>query len=95
VRGAAGQAEAAGRLFAAADALRDAIDLPLSPSDRADLAPYLAAARARLDGATWDAAWEEGRAMSPERAITTALGDAPEASGFSMQGAEAASAAVS
>lgn len=77
VRGAAGQAEAAGRLFAAADALRDAIDLPLSPSDRADLAPYLAAARARLDGATWDAAWEEGRAMSPERAIAAALGDAP------------------
>ncbi len=72
-RGAAGQAEAAARLFAAAGALRDAIDLPLSPSDRADLAPYLAAARARLDGAAWDIAWEEGRAMSPEHAVAEAL----------------------
>jgi len=33
------------------------------------LAPYLAAARARLDAAAWDSAWATGRALSLEQAI--------------------------
>jgi DNA-binding NarL/FixJ family response regulator len=36
----------------------------------------IAAARAQLDAATWEAAWAEGRAMSLEQAIAYALEDA-------------------
>ncbi len=38
----------------------------------------LAAARSRLDEASWIAAWAEGRAISPEQAVEYALeGDDP------------------
>ena len=36
----------------------------------------LAAARAQLDEAAWNAAWAEGRAMTLEQAVTYALEDA-------------------
>jgi len=38
-----------------------------------NLAPYLAAARARLDAAAWTVAWAEGHALSVEHAIAEAM----------------------
>jgi len=69
----AGQAERAVRLFAATDALRDAINQPLHPDHRVTLEPYLAAARARLDATVWTVAWAEGHALSVEHAIAEAM----------------------
>lgn len=71
-----GQPVRASRLWGAAEALREVIGLPLSPFDRAhyDYERYLDIARSRLDEAAWTAAWEEGRAMTPERAAGYALG---------------------
>jgi len=76
------------RLLAAAEALRDAIDWPLLPigqpaqvTDRIALVPSLAAIRARLDGAAWDVAWEEGRAMTLEQAIACALDESCRCAG--------------
>jgi DNA-binding NarL/FixJ family response regulator len=42
--------------------------------DHYDYEGYLAAARSGLGEATFDAAWSEGRTMSPEQAIEYALG---------------------
>ncbi|HSH80543.1 MAG TPA: tetratricopeptide repeat protein, partial [Herpetosiphonaceae bacterium] len=63
----------AARLFGASDALRAAINAPMWPAERADYERNLAAARARLDEATWQAGWAEGRAMPLEEAVAYAL----------------------
>jgi DNA-binding CsgD family transcriptional regulator len=67
------QGERAARLWGAAEALREEIGSPLQPSDRPDYDHSVATARAHLDGAAWEAAWEQGRAMSPEETIEYAL----------------------
>jgi predicted ATPase/DNA-binding SARP family transcriptional activator/DNA-binding CsgD family transcriptional regulator len=71
-----GQPARAARLWGAAEALREVIGLPLKTpaTSRHDYEGYLTAARAGLDDAAFDAAWSEGRAMSPEEAIEYALG---------------------
>lgn len=69
----AGQPERAARLFAAAEALLDAIGAPLSPADRAESQRDLAAARAQLDSAAFAAAWDAGQVMSLEWAVDQAL----------------------
>jgi predicted ATPase/tetratricopeptide (TPR) repeat protein len=61
------------RLCAAAAALRDAIGAPLWPVERARYDRTVAAARAQLDEGAFAAAWEEGRALSMEDAVTLAL----------------------
>jgi hypothetical protein len=64
----------AARLHGAAEALRETIGVPLSPSERAlDEVTMLTAVRAALGEETFTAAWAEGRAMSMERAIAYAL----------------------
>jgi predicted ATPase/DNA-binding SARP family transcriptional activator/DNA-binding CsgD family transcriptional regulator len=68
-----GQAERAVRLFGAAEALREAVGSEHMPEEDAWSEPYLAAARARLDEASWEEAWTEGGAMSMEQAIEFAL----------------------
>ena len=68
-----GEARLSGRLFGAAVALREEIGMQQDPSDHALQEPYLAAARSRLDGASWEAAFAEGRAMSFESAVEYAL----------------------
>jgi predicted ATPase/DNA-binding CsgD family transcriptional regulator len=70
-----GDATRAARLWGAAEALGEAIGLPLSPLDRShpDYARLLAAARSQLDEAAWEAARAEGKAMTPEQAIEYAL----------------------
>ncbi len=65
----------AARLFGAAEALREEIGLSLTSSANAryDYEGYLGTARAGLSEAAFDAAWSEGRAMSPEQAIEYVL----------------------
>jgi predicted ATPase len=65
-----GQAERAGRLFGAADSL-----LPSGSLYREDVNKRVAAARANLDAATFEAGWAAGRVMTQEQAITDALQD--------------------
>src|SRR5918995_1206570 len=73
--GAVGAAERAARLFGAAEALREATGNQQAARAHALRAPYLAAARARVDEATWSAAWEKGRTMEFEGAVVYALED--------------------
>ena len=70
-----GPAERAARLFAAAAELLAATGAPLAPADRADYDRAIAALRSQLDEAAWQAAWQDGQAMSLEQAITHALDD--------------------
>jgi non-specific serine/threonine protein kinase len=79
VAGAQDQAERAARLFGAAAALRASIGAPLSPTERADYEPTLAAARARLGEDAFAAASTEGRVMPLEQAVVYALAAADPA----------------
>ncbi len=71
--GARGAAERAARLFGAAEALREAAGNQQAARAHSLREPYLAAARAQVDEATWSAAWEEGRSMEFEDAVVYAL----------------------
>jgi predicted ATPase len=71
VAAAQGQAERAGRLFGAAARL-----LPATSSYREEVNRRSAAARTRLDAATFEAGWTAGQALTEEQAITEALQDA-------------------
>jgi len=68
-----GHAERAARLFGADDALRERIGCLVFPLWQAEHERWLAAARAGLGDAAFDAAWSDGRAMSLEQAIDYAL----------------------
>jgi non-specific serine/threonine protein kinase len=68
-----GEAERAARMFGAAQALREAVGYEHAPREQALRVPYLAAARARLDKALWEAAFTEGQAMTLEEAVEYAL----------------------
>jgi predicted ATPase/DNA-binding SARP family transcriptional activator/DNA-binding CsgD family transcriptional regulator len=63
----------AARLWGAAEVLREASGFSQPPEDKRVLEPFLEAARSRLDEVTFQAAWEEGRAMTEEQAIEYAL----------------------
>ena len=70
----------AARLWGAAEALREQLGMSLSPFDL-DQSGYeqdLAAVISALSEAAFEAAWAEGRAMSPEQAIEYALGAVEE-----------------
>ena len=66
--------ERAARLLGAADALREAIGTPVPLCERTERDRNVAAARARLDDAAWEAAWAAGRVMSLGEAVGYALG---------------------
>ena len=70
-----GDSERAARLFGAAEALRDAIGMPLNPSDRSGYERVVEAVRRRLDEEKFANAWMEGRAMAMEQAIEYALAE--------------------
>jgi DNA-binding CsgD family transcriptional regulator len=79
-----GLAEAAGtlgkhlramRLWGRAVALREDIGVPWRPAERRLHEPQLVAARSRLDEATREAAFEEGKAMGLEEAVEYALSE--------------------
>jgi DNA-binding CsgD family transcriptional regulator/tetratricopeptide (TPR) repeat protein len=71
--GAKGQGARAARLWGAAEALRSNIGAPLPPEPRPYYERSMAAARARLEEGTWEAAWKQGMAMSLEEAVEYAL----------------------
>src|SRR5215207_7253833 len=77
------QPACAARLWGAAEALREVIGLPLTPFARAmcRYESHLAAARSQLDEEAWEAAWAEGRQMTPEQAVEYALSDEKSAPG--------------
>jgi DNA-binding CsgD family transcriptional regulator len=75
IAGVRGEAERAAKLFGVAEALREAVGSQHMPEEDAWREPYLAASRARLDEASWRAAWAQGRAMSVEQAIDYALSE--------------------
>ena len=71
-----GEAARAARLWGAAEALGENIRLPLSAFDRShpDYERLIDGVRSRLDDeAAWEAAREEGQAMTPEEALEYAL----------------------
>jgi predicted ATPase/DNA-binding SARP family transcriptional activator/DNA-binding CsgD family transcriptional regulator len=68
----------AARLWGAAEVLREASDFSQPPDDKRVLEPFLEAARSRLDEAAFQAAWEEGRAMTEEQAVEYALSEEGE-----------------
>ena len=61
------------RILGNAEALREAIDAPLTPADRAAYERSVATIRERLDEPTLRAAWDEGRAMSLDQSIALAV----------------------
>ena len=67
----------AARLWGAAEALREQMGMPFSQFDlvHTGYERDLAAVRSALSGASFEAAWSEGRAMSPERAVEYALSE--------------------
>jgi predicted ATPase/DNA-binding SARP family transcriptional activator/DNA-binding CsgD family transcriptional regulator len=71
-----GRPARAARLWGAAEALQEDVGLLLSPFHHShyDYEGHLATARSLLDEAAWQAAWAQGRAMTPEQAIEYALG---------------------
>ncbi len=73
-----GQPVRAARLWGAAEALREVLGATFSPFQRNVYGPYIAAARAQLDEAEWEAAWAAGKAMSSEQAIEYALSKGEE-----------------
>jgi predicted ATPase len=71
-----GEPMQAARLFGAAESLREAIDAPLPPIERAAHDGVVAALRSRLREEVFTAAWRDGRSMTLERAVEYALQDA-------------------
>ena len=64
------------RLLGAAERHREEIGAPLPPNERVQYEEQVAAARVALgDDAAFDAAWQEGRAMTVELAIEYALSE--------------------
>ncbi len=61
------------RLWGAAEATRDAIGVRDTPYDLFGRADRVAAARSCVDDESWLKAWDEGRAMALEQAVTYAL----------------------
>ena len=77
------EAEAA-RLWGVAETLRESCGIPLTPVERADYEPAVAAARTHLGEQAFAAAWAEGRSMtldqvlaSPGRAAVSILAGHP------------------
>jgi tetratricopeptide (TPR) repeat protein len=68
-----GRPAAALRLAGAADALRELLRTPLSPAELAEFEDRLAQSRRVLGGAAAESAWVEGRMMSVDQVIDTAL----------------------
>jgi tetratricopeptide (TPR) repeat protein len=74
--GARGQPERGARLIGAAEALFEAMGAGPQPGDRPEYERNVAAVRAQLGEAAFEAAQSEGRAMTAEQAIAYALNEA-------------------
>jgi predicted ATPase/DNA-binding XRE family transcriptional regulator len=69
-----GQALRAARLWGAAEALREATDEQRWPVFERTYDRALAGARAQVSPIDWTTAWDAGRGLTPEHAVTEALG---------------------
>jgi|GEM_PF-575754 len=79
VAGAEDQAARAAQLWGAEEQLRETIKVHRPPADRATYQKLIAENRSAVDPATWTAAWQAGRSMSPAAAIRFALGESDDA----------------
>ena len=59
----------AAQLWGAAEALRDALGVPIPPVERADYERAFSAARVHLGEKAFAAAWAQGQSMTPEQAL--------------------------
>ncbi|MGZ9166125.1 MAG: adenylate/guanylate cyclase domain-containing protein [Anaerolineales bacterium] len=67
------QAERAACLFGAAEALREKINIAMTPQERIEYDHEIADLRAGMDEHLFDSAWAKGRAMTMDQAIENAL----------------------
>jgi ATP/maltotriose-dependent transcriptional regulator MalT len=67
----------AGRLWGAAEALREAMGTPMHPVERASHEQALALARTQLGAQGFQAVWAEGRGLTPEQALAPQTADLP------------------
>jgi hypothetical protein len=67
-----GEIRWAAQLWGAAEALRESIDVPRLPVDRAGYEQAVAAARVQLGEEAFATAWQEGRATNLEQVIDEA-----------------------
>ncbi len=74
---ASGAPAEAARRFGAAAALREEVQAPLPPADQQVLDRAVATVRASLGETVFQAAWDEGRMLSREEAVTAALRPPP------------------
>jgi DNA-binding CsgD family transcriptional regulator len=70
---ASGEARRAGRLFGAADRLRETSEVHVMENEHPAFAEHLEVARSQVEGVGWGQAYEEGRAMTLEEAVSYAL----------------------
>jgi non-specific serine/threonine protein kinase len=77
----------AARLFAAAEAFRDATGFRLRPGDRGHVTRHLAATRAALGEAEFAAAWAAGFAMTLDDAVAYSLAEGSHAATHRAAGA--------
>jgi hypothetical protein len=63
----------AARLFGAADAIRDGLAMPLSPSEQEAIEAITSRLRVALGDDGFAAAWDDGRGLSPDEALAAAL----------------------
>jgi predicted ATPase/DNA-binding SARP family transcriptional activator len=67
------QVENAARLWGAAEALRDAMNAPISKGNLSSYTESVSMARSKLTPENWGDAWEQGRRLTLEQAIPMAL----------------------
>ena len=65
----------AARLFGAAEALRESINIPMTPFERIEYEGEVNDLRSNMDEVVFAKAWAEGRALSMEQAILVATED--------------------
>jgi predicted ATPase/DNA-binding CsgD family transcriptional regulator len=68
-----GDLDWAARLFGAGEALLEPIGVSIAPGDQPEHERSLSYVRSRMDAATLEACWREGRAMSFEQVVQAAL----------------------
>ncbi len=71
------QDERAARLFGAAETLRESINIPMTPFERAEYDAEVSDLRANMREAAFASAWAEGRALTMEQALALATSDQP------------------
>jgi len=69
-----GQMDRAARLFGAAEAMRERIQVPLPPADRPDYERNLGTVKEQLSEEALASAWQKGRAMTTDEIIADVLG---------------------